>query len=238
MTLIVAAKAIDGQGHEFVVLGADTRETVVAGAARVEVNIAHKLFPLTRHSAIMLCGDSGHAQYLISKFRRTKLTGRVTGRREMGVTQLVETFSEFCQDEALDWKNVPTLGKYPPDNRHFPDIAYVIAGFNREGNRFAHPLCYGVSSLTGYLIDLGESGFAIDGKGIIARYIFSKEYHPPMDLPHVTNLVLKCLVDTSEVDGDVGGRYNLAIIDSNRIDPKTSEEIEEMIDDAQLHWPR
>lgn len=231
LTLILAAQANDGQGKEFIVMGADTRETLDTGSVRVEVNIAEKLHNLTRHTAITLCGDSGHAQHLVSKFRREKLRGR-----EVGIIEVVQKFSDFCKDEARSSAGVPTFGRFPPNNRHIPDMGFVIAGFSKEGDDFVHPMCYRVSSLTGYLIEFGGGGFAIDGKGAIARYLFSKEYRPPMDLPTVSTLVLKCLVDTSEVDGDVGGRYKLAIIDSNGIVSKPLEEIEEMIEDAKLRW--
>lgn len=229
----MAAKAVDEHGKEYVVLGADTRETIDTPSVRVEVNIAEKLHPLTRHAAIMLCGDSGHAQHLIEKFIRKK----VRGKREVGVTQLVQKFSDFCQDETTDWKNVPTFGKFPPDNKHIPDMGFVIAGFDKEPNgRFVHARCYGINSLTGYLIEFGGGGFAIDGKGMLARYLFSKEYRPPMGLPTVTTLVLRCLVDTSQCDGDVGGRFRLAIIASRGVSEKSQDEIDDEIEAAGLLW--
>lgn len=76
----------------------------------------------------------------------------------------------------------------------------------------------------------------MDGKPMIARYLFAKEYRAGLDLDTVTNLVLKCLYDTARVDGDVGGKYRFAIIDSNGIRTKTEEEIDDMIDEAHLQW--
>lgn len=64
MTLIIAA-----QGENFVIVAADSRETVDVGTMRVEVNIAQKLIQLTPHTSLLFCGDSGHAQYLISKYQ-------------------------------------------------------------------------------------------------------------------------------------------------------------------------
>ena len=231
MTLIVAAQGNDEQGNYFVVLGADTRETVDVGTVRVEVNIAEKFYPLTSHAAILMCGDSGHAQYLITKFRQ-----KIKGKRERGVTRLVEDFSTFCQLEAIERSRTPTVGNLPPNNRYVPNIGFVIGGLDLAEDKFVLPMCYGLSSYRGYAIELGGGGFILDGKPMIARYLFAKEYRAGLDLDTVTNLVLKCLYDTARVDGDVGGKYRFAIIDSNGIRTKTEEEIDDMIDEAHLQW--
>src|SRR2546428_10813273 len=96
MTLIIAA-----QGEDFMVLGADSRETVDVGVIRVETNITEKLIRLTDHSAVLFCGEVGHAQHLISKYQ-----DRISGRPEFGVTDLTEDFASFCQEEAVRLINV------------------------------------------------------------------------------------------------------------------------------------
>lgn len=225
MTLIIAA-----QGDDFVVVGADTRETVDVGTIRVEVNIAEKLVKLTSHAAVLLCGDSGYAQNLIAKYQAS-----ISGRRELGITQLTEDFASFCQKEAIRVRNVPTFSSYPP-HQYFPDIGFVLGGLDKVGRRFSRPRCYGISSYRGYRLELGGGGFVLDGKSMLARYLFAHHYRAGMDVEGLSNLVLRCLFDTSRVDGDVGGKYRMAIVDSKDVRTKSQDEIEEMIDDAKLRW--
>jgi len=225
MTLIIAA-----QGDDFVVVGADTRETVDAGAIRVEVNIAEKLVRLTNHAAVLFCGEAGYAQNLIAQYR-----GRIARRRELGITQLTQDFASFCQEEAMRLRDVPTFSRTPP-HTYFPDIGFVLGGLNKVDGKFSRPSCYGLSSWRGYRLELGGEGFVIGGKYMLARYLFSKNYKADMDVETLSDLVLRCLFDTSRVDGDVGGKYRLAIIDSKETRTKTEEEIEQMIEGANLRW--
>lgn len=225
MTLIIAA-----QGEDFLIVAADSRETVDAGAIRVEVNIAEKLVQLTKHTALLFCGDAGHAQYLVSKFQAI-----TSHRRERGVTQIAEEFSLFCQEEALRVKDVPTFS-YAPTYKYFPNIGFVLGGLDKIGNRFSRPMCYGLASHRGYRLELGRGGFVLDGKPMLARYLFAHYYKPNMDVDSLSKLIVQCLYDTSRVDGDVGGKYKMAIIDHQRSRPKEPEEIDAIIDEAQLRW--
>ncbi len=225
MTLIIAA-----QGKDFMVLGADSRETVDVGVVRVETNIAEKLIQLTDHTTVLFCGDAGYAQHLISKYQT-----RISGRPEFGVTDLTEDFASFCQEEEIRLSNVPTFSTRSPTGRYFPDLGFILAGFNKVGRQFSQPRCYGLSSQRGYRLELGN-GFVLDGKPMIARYLFARSYKPDMDIARLSNLVVQCLFDTARVDGDVGGRWRLAIIGPTETRVKSHEEVEKTIDDEDLRW--
>jgi 20S proteasome alpha/beta subunit len=225
MTLIIAA-----QGDGFIVAAADTRETVDAGAIRVEVNIAEKLVMLTPHTAVLFCGDSGYAQNIIARYQ-----AKIAGQRELGVTPLADDFAIFCQEEAKKTVGVPTFSRVKP-YRNFPDIGFVLGGLDKAGRKFTQPRCYGLSSWTGYRLELGGGGFVLDGKPMLARYLFAHHYRAGMDIGSLCDLVIRCLYDTSRVDGDVGGKYRLAIILPDEVRLKHELEIEEMINDADLRW--
>ncbi len=208
MTLIIAA-----QGKNFVVLGADSRETVeprISSFApmRVEVNIAEKIVPLSRHSAILVCGDTGQAQYLVERF--------MTEREDVdaGVSSIAEEFKEFCRQEARKVADVP---KYP---NYFPDYGFIIAGLDKTGKRFRVPKCFSLQSAQGFRMNLAKEGFALDGKPMLAYYLFEKHYsRTEKDDPDaLCELVGKTLYDTSRIDGDVGGTLRMALIRQDGFD--------------------
>jgi len=226
MTLIVAA-----QGADFMVLGADSRETVDVGVIRVETNIAEKLIRLTDHAAVLLCGEAGYAQHLVAKYQ-----ARISGAAELGVTDLTEGFASFCQAEAIRLSNVPTFSFHSPTYQYFPDIGFILGGLNKIGTGFSEPRCYGLSSQRGYRLELGGNGFVLDGKPMIARYLFARYYQPNMDIQNLSKLVARCLFDTARVDGDVGGQWKLAIIEPTAIRVKSHEEVEQIIENEELRW--
>ncbi len=73
----------------------------------------------------------------------------------------------------------------------------------------------------------------MDGKPMIARYLFSKKYRRGMDVDSLTKLVALALADTADADGDVGKPFHMAVIDApDGVRFKTEDEIDEMIEEA------
>ena len=202
MTLIIAA-----QGKDFIVAGADSRETMDTGDVRVEINIADKLVQLSKHSAILMAGDGGLAQYAIERYKSTR---RI---RDIGVSTITESFANFCRIEASAQAVVPTGSTFAPS------FAFIITGLDKDkSGKFSIPKCYRLNSRQGFRLRFEKDGFAIDGKPILAYHSFAKRYKKnEMTVKALTELVAQTLWDTARVDGDVGGDFKMAIIDSDKL---------------------
>jgi len=211
MTLVIAAC-----GPDFVVLGADSRATIDSGAARVEVNIMEKITPVTSHAAILLSGEAGLGDQLIEKFKLS------LKKKDYGATSIAEQLTDFCIEDAKKHVGVPTYPSY------FPNLVFIIAGLDKKGSRYRVPRCYTLDSLRGFRLGLSK-GYEIQGKSMIARYLFAKNFQWDMQLDDLCRLVAQTIYDVMSIDGDVGGRIRLA-----RIDPAGYTEIPES--DVQMEY--
>jgi 20S proteasome alpha/beta subunit len=59
--------------------------------------------------------------------------------------------------------------------------------------------------------------YAIEGKPLIAHYLFTKDFKNNMTIDELCKLVSQSIYDTMAIDGDVGGKIRLAIIDDEGI---------------------
>lgn len=216
MTLVIAA-----QGKDFVVLGTDTRGKLEAQGSRVEVNnLAQKLIPVSSHAAILIFGSAGSAQYLAHLFQ-SKNT-----RAGINVSTLIKDFAELCRREWRKLKDVPL------DGAPLPRFGFIVAGLDQSGETFSVPKCYGLGSSTGFFPEFYGEGFNIKGKQMIARFLFAKTYKKEeVIVNNLCKLVAQALYDTSKVDGDVGGKFNMAIIESRGFRVISDTDISELIAD-------
>ena len=189
-------------GKDFVILGADSRATVRdIGGTRVEINIIQKIIQVSKHSAILLYGESGQAQYLVEKYKKDRRNG------DRDVSEQVEEFAELCQRQAR------LLSDVPGNPRYFPAFGFLIAGLDKKQGSFNTPRCYQLYSERNFRIELGREGFVMDGKPMLAYYFFAKKYDSNMELDPLLELIAQSLWDTSQVDGDVGGTIRMSLID-------------------------
>lgn len=198
MTLIIAV-----QGKDFVVLGADSRGTIqYSSGTRVELNIQQKLIKISDRSGILLSGATCQASYLVEKFKQNLKSNK------KNVTAIAEDFASFCRNEARVCSDVPT---YDP-----PHLGFIIAGIDKSGRKIT-PKCYSLTSMSGFKLGLYDQGFGIEGKSIIAYYLFAKNFakKEKIELDELVRLVVGALDDTMNIDGDVGGKINMAIIDDS-----------------------
>jgi len=210
MTLVVAA-----QGEDFVILGADSRGTMTDAAKnRMEVNIMNKLHVITDRVGILVYGSGGNALYLIEKFKKT------IQNSNDNVSKVVEDFSEFCRREFKKLKDVPTV--------NLPFFGFVITGLD-IARRTITPHCYFADSYNGFLIGEDQTGYEINGKPIIAEYLFTKHYHEHMSVDDLCELVVRAINDTKSIDGDVGGKIHLAIIDKDGFRNYSDDDVEDII---------
>jgi 20S proteasome alpha/beta subunit len=216
MTLIIADR-----GERFVVAGADTRVSVDTPIVSVQANLGKKLIELSDHTVILYCGETGQAQYLIQRYLDTR------ANRNAGVTELTEDFASFCQQKSLDIAEVPTHPKY------FPSFSFVLGGLDKVRGRWRSPRCYALSSDMGFRPMLGGEGYAIDGRPMLAKYMFARDYDRDIDVPTLNKLVAQALYESSKMEPSIGEPFEMVIIRENGITVRSRRDIERDI----RRWP-
>lgn len=217
MTLIIAAPGKDAPGKDFILLGADSRGTVESGMGRIEINTMQKLIPVTEFTAVLIYGSSEVTNHLVEKF----ISERANDLK--WIKEVAAEFSAFCQEEERRLAGVP---KHPDS---IDDIfGFIIAGL--EENENGHKAyAYHLSSYDGFRQGLCRP-YAIEGKPLIALYMFAKEYEENLTQDKLCQLVAQSIYDTERVDGDVGGRIKLAIIDSDGLREIPNNAIDDYIE--------
>lgn len=209
MTLVIAAR-----GTNFIILGADSRGTMIDIAGnRVELNQAVKLIQITKHIGFLVYGDAHISDYLVEKFKEKLSPKKKT------VRDIAEEFAEFCREEAEKTKDVP--------RDYFPAFGYIIAGLDFK-NKIPIPQCYRLRSIDAFQLGMYRENPAIAGKYIIARYIFFKEFESNFTVDQLSKLTAKAIYDTGQIDGDVGGEIKMARIDESGFTNYLLEDIESM----------
>ena len=216
MTLVVAA-----HGKDFVVLGTDSRGTIqdTVGGTRVELNIMNKLIIIAKHVGILMYGSAHQADYILDKFKST-LQGK-----NYSATKIAEKLAKICRQEAREVNDVPTTS--------IPSYGFIIAGLDKDDGEYV-PRCYSLYSGTGFRLGMSKYGFTLEGKPMIAYYLFAKEYKKEMNVPKLCELVAQALYDTIKVDGDVGGKIRIAIIDSHGLREASGPDINDWIEKWEL----
>jgi 20S proteasome alpha/beta subunit len=209
MTLVIAAK-----GKDFLVLGTDSRGTMrdVDGNT-VQLNTMVKLIPISKYVGILVYGAAGPAFYILDEFK-IMLEGE-----DLDVLEITKKLANMCREEARKVHDVPAT--------HFPDFGFVIAGLDKEGRKYV-PKCYNLTAASGFRISTYHQGFAIEGIPFIATYLFAKNYEKTNmnDETDLATLVAQAFHDTMNIDGDVGGKVRMAIIDQTGLREVQYEDFE------------
>lgn len=212
MTLDIAAP-----GKGVIVLGVDSRGTVENGAGRVEINTMQKLIHVTKYTAVLIYGSSEATNHLVEKFISERAEGLTW------VKEVADAFSEFCREEERRLAGVPRH----PDS-YYDIFGFIIAGLeeNDEGHE---AYAYNISSYDGFRLGLCRP-YAIQGKPLIAHYMFAKNYEEDLTVDALCRLVAQSIYDTEQIDGDVGGTIRLAVIDSDGLREIPGHDIPDLID--------
>jgi 20S proteasome alpha/beta subunit len=213
MTLVISAC-----GTDFVILGTDSRSTTTElGGSRMEINTINKLIPLSKHVAIMIYGAGNRATYLVERF----LAERASNVEK--VTQLADDFSAFCRRQARLSSDVPR------NRNQLTYYGFVIAGLDKRRRRF-EPHIYGCNNYDAFdLESYSNPQFALEGKPMIARYLFRTYYNESLTFEKMRKLVAVALNETRKIDGDVGGPINMATIDSDGFRPIQNIDVRDYI---------
>ena len=126
------------------------------------------------------------------------------------------------RQEARAVADVP---KYP---NYFPDYGFIIAGLDKSRGRFKIPKCYTLQSTQGFRMNYGKEGFALEGKPMLAYYLFEKHYErtDKEEPDALCELVGRTLYDTRRIDGDVGGELKMALIRPEGFDWVPDEDVQ------------
>ena len=199
MTLVIAAS-----GQNFMVLGADSRATIQDESGnRVEINTVKKIIPVAKHVAVLIYGEADESIYFVKRFK-------FLNKSIDGVSKVAEKFAEFCRKEMQKVKDVP---KHP---QYFPMFGFIIAGLDpaKTGRGYSIPRSYTLKSYNGFMLGRPDP-VAHGGKPFIALYHYNQLYNEEMSKDELVQYVAQCIYDTMAVDGDVGGRIRISIIDSD-----------------------
>lgn len=210
MTLIIAA-----QGNDFVILGADSRGTIIDIAKnRLQVNLMTKLHKINEQTGILISGAGDQAMHIIEKFEKLK------DRSRQGVSEITHELVTYCQNEFKMLKEIPV-----PD---LPSFVLVVAGVDMISN-IRIPYCYYMHSHSGFLPSHVKHGYVIKGKPLIAEYLFTKHYDPNKSVNELCELVTSSINDTINVDGDVGGQIHIAIVGEDGFREYSEDDVEGFI---------
>ncbi len=201
-------------------MGTDSRGTISdRGGTRVEINIIRKLMPVSNHVAIMLYGAANEGTYLVERFQST-LRSNIDG-----ATLIACKFADFCRKEARKVSGVPA--------QYTPYFGFVVAGLDRQERKFTVPRCYSLDSGDGFWLGSYPQRYAVEGKSMIALYLFTTYYKEDMQLDELSRLVAGAISETGKIDGDVGGPIRIARIDSEGIKENLPEDVDGYIRDWQ-----
>jgi len=210
MTLVVAAN-----GEDFIVLCSDSRGTKVDNAGnRTQVNNVVKLYKITERTGILLFGTTDQAVYLLQKFQKA-----ITNKQE-GVTKIAEKFSKFCFKEYEKFYNLSGF--------EVPFFGFIIAGLDKEGSKFI-PKSYNFGSYNAFLMGASPLNYTTNGKNNIADYLLIKHYQDNMNLDDLCGLIGYVFQETKEIDGDVGGDLQMAIINVIGFRKTKTQDIEKFV---------
>lgn len=197
MTLIVAV-----EGKDFVVLGADSEGSRgdVYGT-RVDNITAEKLIQLTKYSCALIAGDPEIGIQLIEEFK-----SQLRNTDSWDTTKVVKEFSKFCKKEILHISDTIS-----PSDDDFPDVTYIVAGLDKKRRKYIPKINI---LRSGNLFFAGrEKDKAAKGKPMIAYYILDKKYNKESSQDDLCFLIGEVISETIRIDGDVGGKIRMAVID-------------------------
>lgn len=214
MTLIIAA-----EGEGFVVLAADSKGTWIDDiGSRMESITEEKLIPITKFTCVLIADDAELGVQLVEEFKARNKT-----ISDWGITKVVQEFSVFCKKELLHITDT-----IQPTSDAFPSVTFLIAGLDKNKEAYI-PKINILRSKRLFLAGRHKDKVA-EGKPLIARYILSKRYERILSQENMGFIVAEAMKETISVDGDVGGKVRMAIIDENGVRVLTDNVVEKYLD--------
>jgi len=210
MTLVISAKGkhITEDGKEegdFIVLGCDSRGVVeIKDVIRTEINNYQKLFKLNNYCCILLAGDAEFGFTLINGFIEK------SNIKKKGVSKIAEEFCRFCRIKYNEIDDFSLRSQ-----SLFPDVDFIISGMEKEGNVFTKGKIFILRKDRLFTPAISDD-FVSSGQNFLAYYFFEKYYKKDINFDDTCFLVSQAIYDTKRINGNVGGKITLAVIDSKK----------------------
>ncbi len=196
MTLIIASKCKDG-----LILGSDSRSIAIDGAgARYIRDATDKLMPLNKYCCILIAGESQASIRLIEEFKKNV-------KPDETIEVISKKFSNFCRKEYEPYSQNMILLK------NSPELHFILAGLDKDRNgKNTVPKIFVIKRDDWFFIG-EEREYSIVGKDDISNYLFTKKYDEfSVSSEKMTELIVQCLWDTENIDGEAGGKMHLVSI--------------------------
>ena len=196
MTLVLAMAATEG-----VVLASDRRTAIEEEERRLVTDTSRKIFQLSDHVGVALCGRGDLGVYLVEKLVRQ------TREREIdGISSLFEFAPRFliaAYDEVT----------HRIQSRSKPPVGFVFAGLDRDAwGIYSQPRICSIYEWEGFQPLISTTGWDASGIVWIAEYLISRFYDPSMTVSQLANLASLAISETASQDSRVGGEPLIALI--------------------------
>ena len=196
MTLVLALAGTDG-----VVLAADRRTAIEEEERRLVTDTSRKVFQVSDHVGVALCGRGDLGLYLVEKLVR-----EAREREIDGISSLFEFAPQFliaAYDKAT--------GRV--ESRSKPPVGFVFAGLDPDAwGIYSQPRICSIYDWEGFQPLISPTGWDASGVIWIAEYLISRFYAPSMTVDLLAKLTSLAISETASQDSRVGGEPLLAVI--------------------------
>lgn len=196
MTLVLALAGGDG-----VVLAGDRRTAIEEEDRRLVTDASQKIFQLTDHVGVALCGQGDLGVYLLEKLVR-----EAQEREIDGITPLFEFAPQFliaAYDEVT--RRIQSGSK--------PAVGFIFSGLDRDSwGIYSQPRICSIYEWEGFQPLISTTGWDASGIVWIAEYLISRFYAPSMTVGQLAKLASLAISETASQDSRVGGEPLMAVI--------------------------
>ncbi|UCH87623.1 MAG: hypothetical protein JSU97_04365 [Dehalococcoidia bacterium] len=196
MTLVLALAGIEG-----VVVAGDSRTAIEEEDRRLVTDTSQKIFQVSDHVGVALCGRGDLGVYLVEKLLRE------TREREIdGISSLFEFAPRFLAAAYEEATCRIESGSKPP-------VGFIFAGLDRDAwGIYSQPRICSIYGWEGFQPLISTTGWDVSGIVWIAEYLISRFYDRSMAVSHLEELASLAISETASQDSRVGGESLIAVI--------------------------
>ncbi len=196
MTLVLALAGTDG-----VVLAGDRRTAIEEEERRLLTDTSRKIFQVSDHVGVALCGRGDLGVYLIEKLIR-----EAREREIDGISSLFEFAPQFLIAAYDEVTHRIQSGSKPP-------VGFIFAGLDRDAwGIYSQPRICSIYEWEGFQPLISTTGWDASGIVWIAEYLISRFYAPSMTVGQLCELASLAISETASEDSRVGGEPLIAMI--------------------------
>jgi 20S proteasome alpha/beta subunit len=214
MTVIIAAI-----GNKHIVVGSDKKGTKELGGFSFVENSEVKLKKLSDYVVGMVAGNG----YVGAEFfERFKI------KRDVGITEVANKFSSFCNAEAVKIFKIATKTNIPI--KYLDTLpSFILAGLDPKKGKYTEPKIFRLDPMHSFY-PTREKRYAAEGKSFLAEYLLAKYYTSKATQNELPKLVAQAIFDTGMIDPNVSTAMNMEIIDKDGIRELSQNIIEDLVE--------